>query len=520
MTINRRSLLSALLAGGLSPELSALGLPADAVQADAPELAPLRGLSGGRLDANAVIEGRLPAGLKGRYFRNGPGLMQRGAQRYRHWFDGDGLVQAWTLADGRASHRARFVQTEKFRAEQQAGRFLLPAFGTAIPAERPVRGPDSVNTANTSVLVIRAPRAGLASSPPPEGDSGLGSGPSATEGDHLYALWEGGSAYELDPATLDTRGVKTWSPELRGMPFSAHPKVEPDGTLWNFGSAHGRLALYQIDAAGKVRRHALLDDVAAPAMLHDFAVSQRHLVFLLAPIQMDMAAVRAGQSMLEAMRWGADQPTRVLVIDKADFSRRRVFEMPACHVFHFGNAWDDGRLLRVDYVQGVPLPEFNAGAEKMMRGQRNGRETSTPRVLEIDLQSGRLAVSMRDEAVEFPVVDPRVVARRHRFVWYPTAIDTGARWGFNGLMRLDIETGARERFSFGMDVVVEEHVLVPKPGSTKEGEGWLVGMGYDVKRRRSFFSVFDAMRLSDGPQARAWLPYAVPYGFHRKFYAI
>ena len=52
------------------------------------------------------------------------------------------------------------------------------------------------------------------------------------------------------------------------------------------------------------------------------------------------------------------------------------------------------------------------------------------------------------------------------------------------------------RFSFGNDVVVEEHVLVPKPGSTKEGEGWLVGMGYDIPRRRSFLSVFDAQRLA------------------------
>lgn len=492
MSTTRRSLLAALLAGGLSPELLALGLPAEGFAAGAPELEPLRGLSGESLDGHAVIEGRLPAALRGRYFRNGPGLMQRAGQRYSHWFDGDGLVQSWQLQDGRASHRARFVQTDKFRAEQQAGRFLLPAFGTAIKAELPVRGPDSVNAANTSVLL---------------------------QGDHLYALWEGGSAYELDPATLTTRGVKTWAPELRGMPFSAHPKVEPDGTVWNFGTANGRLALYQIDADGSVRRHALLDDIDAPAMLHDFAVSQHHLVFLLAPIKLDIAAVRAGQSMLGAMRWGADQPTRVLVVDKADFSRRRVFEMPACHVFHFGNAWDDGRLLRLDYVQGVPLPEFNASAEQMMRGQRTGREVSTPRVLEIDLQAGRLRLAARDEAVEFPVVDPRVVAQRHRFVWYPTAVDTGTRWGFNGLMRLDIDSGARERFSFGNDTVVEEHVLVPRPGSTREGEGWLVGMGYDVKRRRSFLSVFDAMRLADGPLARAWLPYAVPYGFHGKFYS-
>jgi carotenoid cleavage dioxygenase len=491
MHTTRRSLLTALLAGGLSPELMALGLPAEGFASTAPELAPLRGLNGEGLDtADAAIEGRLPAGLRGRYFRNGPGLMQRAGQRYRHWFDGDGFVQAWSVGDGRASHRGRFVQTEKFRAEQDAGRFLLPAFGTAVPAQRPVRGPDSVNAANTSVLL---------------------------QGQRLYALWEGGSAYELDPATLATRGVKTWSPELRAMPFSAHPKVEADGTVWNFGSAGGRLVVYQIDPAGSVRRHAVLD-VGAPAMLHDFAVSQRYLVFLLAPIRLDVAALKAGAAMTDAMRWSAGQPTRVLVIDKADFGKQRIFEMPAALVFHFGNAWDDGSVLRLDYVQSVPLPEFNAASEQMMRGQRTARDVSTPRVLEIDLQASRLRLAVRDEAVEFPVVDPRFVARRHRFVWYPTAIDTGARWGFNGLMRLDIESGARERFSFGADVVVEEHVLVPKPGSAREGEGWLVGMGYDVRRQRSFLSVFDALRLADGPLARAWLPYWAPYGFHGRFY--
>jgi all-trans-8'-apo-beta-carotenal 15,15'-oxygenase len=492
MSINRRHLLAGLGASlGLHTELFAAGLAPGAFRTDAPELRPFRGLDGRDLAAEGLtVEGRWPRELRGRYFRNGPALMERDGQRYRHWFDGDGLVQAWQIEDGRIRHRARFVQTEKFRAEQAAARFLLPAFGTAVPAQRPVRSADSVNVANTSVML---------------------------QGDALYALWEGGSAYELDPATLATRGPKVWSPELRGMPFSAHPKVEPDGTVWNFGTGFGRLALYQISPTGQVLRQAVVEE-KVPALVHDFAVSQRHLIFLLAPVALDGAALRAGGTLVDAMRWQADQPTRVLVIDKADFSRRRSFELPAAHVFHFGNAWDADGLIRLDYVQGLPLPEFNANAEQLMQGRRPVQDYSTPRVLEIDLNAGQLRLHARDEAVEFPVVDPRVVARRHRFVWYPTAMDTGERWGFNGLMRLDIEGGARERFSFGNGVVVEEHVMVPRPGSPREGEGWLVGMGYDIARQRSFLSVFDAMALAQGPMARAWLPYAVPYGFHGKFY--
>lgn len=489
-TLSRRQLLSGLVAAGLSPNALAWGQ--DEFRTTAAELKPFRGLDGRDLQAAEVaIEGRWPAGLSGRYYRNGPGLLQRAGRHYEHWFDGDGLVQCWTLAPGHIGHCARFVQTEKFRVEQAAGRFLLPAFGTAVPAQRPVRHADSVNVANTSVLL---------------------------QGDRLYALWEGGSAHELDPVTLETRGVKSWSEELRGMPFSAHPKVEPDGTVWNFGTAGGRLALYQLSASGQVLRHGLLD-VQAPPMLHDFAASQRYLVFLMAPITLDQEALRGGAARLAAMRWHADQPTRVLVVEKADFSRWRILEMPAAHVFHFGNAWDQDGHLRVDYVQGVPLPEFNAAVSQLMRGERSVRDVSTPRVLDIDLVRGKLSLSARDEAVEFPVVDPRVVAQRHRQVWYPTAVDTGVRWGFNGLMRLDIESGARERFSYGDDVVVEEHVMVPRPGSSAEGQGWLLGMGYDIRRERSFLDVFDAQALSAGPMARAWLPYAVPYGFHGRFYA-
>lgn len=492
---HRRHFLSALAAAGLSThaELWAAGLtPANAFVANAPELRPFRGLDGQDLAAQGLtIEGRWPRELRGRYFRNGPAMTQRAGQRYHHWFDGDGLLQAWQIDGGRVRHQARFVQTQKFRTEQAAGRFLLPAFGTAIHSDRPVRSADSMNTANTSVML---------------------------QGDGLYALWEGGSAYELDPDTLATRGPKVWSEALRGMPFSAHPKVEPDGTVWNFGLGAGRLALYQLSAQGAVLRSAVLEE-RVPAMLHDFVVSQRFIVFLLAPVSLDKPSLQAGGSLVDAMRWHADQPTRVLVINKSDFSKRAVLEMPAAHVFHFGNAWDDGDLLRLDYVQGLPLPEFNASAEALMRGERPVRDVSTPRVLEIDLAARRLRLHERSEAVEFPVVDPRVVAQRHHQVWYPTAVDTQGRWGFNGLMSLDIDTGRRNRFCFDNNVVVEEHVMVPRPGSHREGEGWLLGMGYDIQRERSFLSVFDAQAVSAGPLARAWLPYWVPYGFHGKFYA-
>jgi len=103
-----------------------------------PKLTCLRGYRGQDVSCDkAWIEGKLPADLRGDFFRNGPGLFERGTQRYHHWFDGDGMVHAWRFTDQGVSHQARFVRTKKFLAEEQAGEFLVPAFGTAIAPKIP-----------------------------------------------------------------------------------------------------------------------------------------------------------------------------------------------------------------------------------------------------------------------------------------------------------------------------------------------------------------------------------------------
>ncbi|MFO1340274.1 MAG: carotenoid oxygenase family protein [Burkholderiaceae bacterium] len=459
-------------------------------------LQPLRGRQGQDLACdNAALEGRLPDGLRGTLFRNGPALFERAGRRYEHWFDGDGMVQAWRFdGEGRVSHRGRFVQTAKFRAEQAAGEFLVPAYGTAIAPKRPVRGADDMNVANTSVLPLPG---------------------------RLLALWEGGSAYALDRETLATQGPVTWSPELAGMPFSAHPKVEPDGTVWNFGTGMGKMVLYQLSPAGELKRHAVFD-MPPCAMVHDFAVSQRYLAFLLPPLTLDIAALRAGESIVGAQRWqapGQAATTRVLVIDKADFERRRVFELPAEMVFHFANAWDDGDWLTLDYVRSADAPVGEQRRRSIVHGDYAPTVASTAAFLQLNLRSGQHRVERGRDALEFPRVDPRVVGQRHRFVFFPAALGAGSeqRFGFDSLLRLDRERGTREAFTFGPDAVVEEHVFVPRPGSTREGDGWLVGAGYDLRWRASFASVFDAEHIADGPLAVARLPYAVPHAFHGQF---
>ena len=442
------------------------------------------------------IEGRLPEGLTGTFYRNGPGRHEIAGMRYHHWFDGDGMVQAFRIADGAVSHLGRLVETAKFRAERKAGRARRATFGTSFPGMEPVTNPDSINPANISVLA---------------------------HGGRFFALWEGGSPYLLDPNTLATKGEFSWSPETKGLPFSAHPRADVDGSLWNIGYASfaGVVVLYHIGANGRLRAAVPMRLDSVP-MVHDFVITKRHLVIVLPPIEVDR---NAGSTFLDWLVWRPDRPARVLVIDKADLSKRRLFEMPAHFSFHYGNAWeDDTGVITMDTPR---YPDFTAVSESMryvMRGEVRPGLPAQHHLVSIDTKSGSITeipIVPRAVPVEFPYVDRRLAGRRNRRVVLllrdPKA--GAAHPHFNSVARLDIENGALETYNYSPTTLAEEHIFVPRPGRDGEDDGWIIGTSLDFAAGVTRFSVFDAARLADGPLAVASLPYAIPLGFHGTFVA-
>ena len=164
MKLDRRETLKVMLAGtgmaGLSSALFAQSMDPvyaayEAASQNDPWTLITRDAPAEGFDGEAVrLHGRIPDGLRGTLFRNGPGRFSRQEYRYRHWFDGDGFIQSWNITDGGIRHRGRFVQTDKWRNEEAAGRFLVPALGSVPPNPGGLTGPDDMNVANTSVMPI------------------------------------------------------------------------------------------------------------------------------------------------------------------------------------------------------------------------------------------------------------------------------------------------------------------------------------------------------------------------------
>ena len=129
------------------------------------------------------IEGKIPEELYGTLFRNGPGLLEVNGHSIHHPFDGDGMISAIAFNNGRAHFRNRFVRTEGFIAEQEAGKILYRGvFGTQKPGGWLANAFDLKlkNIANTNVIYW---------------------------GGKLLALWEAAEPYRLDPKTLNTIGI-------------------------------------------------------------------------------------------------------------------------------------------------------------------------------------------------------------------------------------------------------------------------------------------------------------------------
>ncbi len=460
-----------------------------------PWLLAYRSATRERFAADAEVQGNWPAELQGTFYRNGPARHEVGGYRYHHWFDGDGMLQAYQIGNGGVRHQAALIETHKVAAERRAGRALYPGFASIPPDPAPVTSPDAVNVANISVLHHH---------------------------DKLLALWEAGSPWEMDPTDLATKGTYAFSPEMQGVPFSAHPRVEPDGTLWNFGylSAAKLMVLWHIDARGKMVKAGKIP-VDPITMVHDFIVTKRHLVIMVPPLHFEVTGERV--SFLDAHRWHPQDPTRLLVVDKDDFSNFFWVELPAQWVFHYGNGWeDDNGVIHFDAARADDPMAMIDSFREIMRGNVVPGSASHHHEYRIDTrrrtvtEAPMFGINLESE---FPSIDPRVSTQRNRLLTFMSrdGFGGGGYSGLNEVTQFDYETGRRDVYRYPDSQIPEEHIYVASPHKAPEQGGWIVGTAIDWQAEQTLINAFDASRVSDGPIASARLPYALPMGLHGKF---
>jgi carotenoid cleavage dioxygenase len=420
------------------------------------------------------VHGRIPEALNGTFVRNGPNP-KRG--RSPHWFAGDGMLHGVRLRDGRADwYRNRWVRTRSLEGAQRRD----PNTGEADL---------TVGVANTHIV---------------------------RHAGRIFALEEGSLPNEISPE-LETIGPCDFRGKLR-TPFTAHPHVCPDtGEMHFFGYEliNAPFVTYHVLDRDGTLVHSQPIEVGGPTMVHDFAISRNHAIFLDLPVVFDLETAMTGGM---PFVWRPDYGARIGVLhrDRARHGAEpKWFDVSLCYVFHIMNAWDDGPDGRYVWLDG--------GRHESMWAR--GNDTFEPSLMHrwrFDLHTGQVKEEPLDDIDHaFPRIDDRRCGLANRFGWAVAPVDPADRRhdAATGLVKYDLQSGVRTTHSFGPTSVSGEPVFVPAHPDAGEDEGYLVTFTHDVATEASSFVVLDAADMSSAPLAVVPLPQRVPRGFHGSWFA-
>lgn len=481
------------------------------------------------------VEGQVPADIRGAFYKIGPGNFEREGRRYEHVLDGDGFIAAFHFDNGRVHYKGRFVETEYFKDEtmhdkikyrnifgtQRAGGIFANAFDLTMK-----------NVANTNILKW---------------------------GGRLFALWEGGRPYEVDPVTLETlkqtsdgpfrnlghpesriRGITIdhggiWDTLLRvGRTFTAHPHVLHDDTLVAFAAETNAKTKEEVlefveynnlwETKSSVRFS--YPDVLSP---HDFAVSESYYCFFQNPVEsMDTLPYLLGmKSPSQVMQLLLQKPTKLWLVSRQDDSKHFSVNVPPYFNIHnvakaeekdgklylYSNGWDlcDRRYFPSS-SQSVPYLGSWAGPYPDCI---NG--ISPPALLfrtVIDLQTQQLV--SHDEVVPGLVIEFPLQDEREPDILYLSMASTNyTALPSTGVCRVDLSTGVAQHWWADNRVFTNESVPIPKKNGEKGS--WILTPLYDTGKKRFTLAILDSENFEAGPICRLNLKHHVSYGLHSTF---
>ena len=452
-----------------------------------------------RFEADApdlIVVGTIPDDLSGIFYRNGPEPLYPPRENDYHWFDGDGMVYAFEIADGRVSMRNRWVKTEKFLMEKAAGKRLFGMFGNPMTAD-PVTAGKRYNTGNTNIIL---------------------------HGGQLLALMEGAPPVVLDPRTLDTIGEEQYGGVVTST-FSAHPTVDyATGEMFNTGAGiNGVMGAAEmrydiITAEGKVRKTEIIQ-MPHLSLMHTFFLTENWVVFPFIPIDSDLKRFAAGGPMTA---WVNNRPTKIAIMPRegseADI---KWFEYEPRHMFHELNVWEeDGKIIAdVAAANGTALFPDETGKRRT-----HGETPQSLRRWTIDPNgntSWMKEETLNDRDIQFPRPDDRLMSRKTRqsFANINLKSRDGRVEGMDAVLRFDTATGAEDIWHFGPGAAAGELVFAPRVGGTEEADGYAMTLVHPANSATTELAIFAANDIAAGPIARVLIPFRVPSGFHCNYYS-
>lgn len=321
----------------------------------------------------------------------------------------------------------------------------------------------------------------------------------------ILALAEGGVPLAMT-AELDFLGATRRHMGLaRGV--TAHPKVDPQtGELMTFRAHWERPWLrYGVTDSEGTQSADVEIEMPSPSMMHDMAITATYSILLDLSVTYDFSMLSRGYRM--PLRWHDDRKSQLGVIPRHG-GEMRWFDVTPCFIQHVANAYDaDESTIVLDVVR---YPEYfrlaSSGA---------GFEDSPLGVLWrylIDLDKGTVTERQLDDVgIELPRINEGRTGRPYRYLY---AAEQPTNTEIRGVVRYDLEGGAKQRYRVPEGDQNSEPIFVSRPTASSEDVGWLLVCVYRHATDTSDLVILEGRDIESDPIATVRLPRRIPAGFH------
>lgn len=469
------------------------------------------------------ISTEFPKDISGTFFQNGHGKFHVGDELVLHPFDGDGMVSAVTFSEGKAWFRNRFVKTPGYVEELKAGKVCYRGmFGTAKNKGAwwsNIFDFRRKNVANTHVLYAN---------------------------DTLFALWEGGKPFQLNPDTLDTLsedGVDLNGSLEPSENYAAHYKIDPvSGNIVNFGIGvdtssldPSKAHLFTIyEHSGKDMKLLSKRTFKLPGfgLAHDIAISQNYVCAFQAPVMFDGLPYVLGTKSMAACIYTDETATnsKIFLLPRSGRQEAIEVEIPLAFTFHLSNAFEDNDGTFV--VDAIMADEVNfADTESKKYPEKPLWETFDLsmnayqlRRYRIDIPKKRLmsVTNMSNDAsanVEFPVIHPKFVSKPYKYVYVGAGASQTTGQPLQGISKIDVEKGrtVQKWLPASPNEFIGEVCFVPRGDGEKEEDGYLLAYKMHGVEETTTLCVFECHDISKGPICEAPIDTFLSFALHGTF---
>jgi 9-cis-epoxycarotenoid dioxygenase len=452
---------------------------------------------------NLPVIGVIPSSINGVYVRNGANPYMEPTAGH-HLFDGDGMVHAVSIGNGKASYACRFTETNRLRQERVIGR---PVFPKAIGE---LHGHSGI-----ARLLLFGARC-LCGLLDPSHGTGVANAGLIYYNNRLLAMSEDDLPYHVHitpTGDLETVGQHDFDGQL-STAMIAHPKVDPVSKEM-FSLSYDvinkpYLKYFHISPEGNKSLDMEIP-LNEPTMIHDFAITENNIIVP------DQQVVFKLQEMIRGgspVVFDKEKVSRFGILPKyaSDASEMRWVDVPDCFCFHFWNAWEEPESDEIVVIGSCMTPAdsiFNE-SEIMLK--------SVLTEIRLNLRTGtstrRPVLSSTDDMnLEVGMVNKNKLGRKSRYAYLAIA----EPWPkVSGFAKVDLLMGNIHRFMYGESKFGgEPYFLSCESNSGREDDGYILSYVHDEQASESELLIINAtdMRL----EATVKLPSRVPYGFHGTF---